>query len=70
RVQDCVATAYHGGVHDALVAMTTFDSGTDTASIGWDMRAWATWFDHTYVPLKKRQDEQLAKAASAAAPTP
>jgi hypothetical protein len=50
--------------------MTTFDSGTDTASIGWDMRAWANWFDHTYVPLKKRQDEQLAKAASAAPPTP
>jgi hypothetical protein len=70
RVQDCVATAYHGGVHDSLVAMTTFDSGTDTASIGWDMRAWASWFDHTYVPLKKRQDEELAKAAAAASPAP
>jgi hypothetical protein len=63
RVNDCSATVYHGGVHDSLVAMTTYDSGTQTAGIGWDIRDWAKWFDGTYVPLKRAQDEELAKAS-------
>jgi hypothetical protein len=50
-------------VHDSLVAMTTYDSGTQTAGIGWDIRDWAKWFDGTYVPLKRAQDEELAKAS-------
>ena len=63
RVQDCVVTIYHGGVHDALVAMSTYDSGMDTSALGWDIRAWHRWFNEQYVPLKQRQDEELAKAA-------
>jgi hypothetical protein len=66
-VQDCVVTIYHGGVHDSLVAMTTYDSGSDTGKLAWDMRAWARWFNETYVPLKQREDKELAAAAQAAA---
>ena len=66
RVQDCVVTVYHGGVHDSLVAMSTYDSGGDTSALAWDMRAWAKWFNETYVPLKQRQDQELAQAAAAA----
>lgn len=64
RVQDCAVTIYHGGVHDALVAMSTYDSGTDTSALGWDIRAWHRWFNEQYVPMKKRQDEELAKASA------
>jgi hypothetical protein len=67
QVQDCVVTIYHGGVHDSLVAMTTYDSGSDTGKLAWDMRAWARWFNETYVPLKQREDKELAAAAQAAA---
>jgi hypothetical protein len=31
------------------------------------MRAWARWFNETYVPLKQREDKELAAAAQAAA---
>ena len=68
RVQDCVVTVYHGGVHDSLVAMSTFDSGGDTSALAWDMRAWARWFNEKYVPLKQREDQELAAAAAIAAP--
>jgi hypothetical protein len=69
RIQDCVATVYHGGVHDSLVAMTTYDSGMDTAGIGWDMRAWRAWFDTTYVAIKRRQADELAAAVTPSTPT-
>lgn len=64
RVQDCAVTIYHGGVHDSLIAMSTFDSGMDTSYLGWDMRAWYQWFNEQYVPLKQRQDQELAAAPS------
>lgn len=64
RIQDCAVVIYHGGVHDALVAMTTYDAGMDTSANGWDIRAWARWFDEQYVPLKRRQDEELARASA------
>jgi hypothetical protein len=64
RVQDCAVTIYHGGVHDSLVAMAAYDSGMDVAALGWDIRAWHRWFNEEYVPFKRRQDEELAKAAA------
>ena len=70
RVQDCAVTIYHGGVHDSLVAMSSYDTGTDTSNLGWDMAAWARWFDGTYVPFKQEQDRRLAAAASAPAGSP
>ena len=65
EVADCVATIYHGDVHDSLVAMTSYETGTDTSRLAWDMRAWARWFDTEYVPMKRLEDEQLARQASA-----
>ncbi len=70
RVQDCAVTIYHGGVHDSLVAMSSYDTGSDTSGMGWDMVAWARWYDGTYVPFKREQDRQLAAAAGAAADAP
>jgi len=66
EVQDCIVTTYRGDVHDALVAMSTFDSGTDTAQLAWNMHSWYKWFNEQYVPLKQRQDQELAKAQAAA----
>jgi hypothetical protein len=36
----------------------------DVATLGWDIRAWHRWFNEEYVPFKRRQDEELAKAAA------
>jgi hypothetical protein len=68
RVQDCEVTIYHGSVHDSLVAISSFDSGTNTASLGWDMRAWYRWFNEQYVPMKQREDQELASAAAGVTP--
>ena len=68
RVQDCEVTIYHGSVHDSLVAISSFDSGTDTTALGWDMRAWYRWFNEHYVPMKQREDQELAKAGAVVAP--
>jgi hypothetical protein len=44
--------------------MAAYDSGMDVAALGWDIRAWHRWFNEEYVPFKRRQDEELAKAAA------
>ena len=36
----------------------------DTASLDWNMQAWARWFNEEYVPLKQREDQQLAAAST------
>ncbi|MFO0782626.1 MAG: hypothetical protein U0636_02965 [Phycisphaerales bacterium] len=64
RVADCVVTTYRADVHNSLIAMSTFDSGMDTASLDWNMQAWARWFNEEYVPLKQREDQQLAAAST------
>lgn len=64
RIADCVATTYRSDVHHSLLAMASFDTGTDLARLGWDMRAWWRWFNSEYVPFKQREDAALAKAAA------
>ena len=64
RVADCVVTTYRADVHNSLISMSTFDSGMDTASLDWNMQAWARWFNEQYVPLKQREDQQLAAAST------
>ena len=66
EIAGCNVTIYHGDVHDSLVAMTSYDTGTDTSMLAWDMRAWWKWFNTEYVPFKQREDEVLAKAVPAA----
>jgi hypothetical protein len=40
----------------------------DTTALGWDMRAWYRWFNEHYVPMKQREDQELAKAGAVVAP--
>jgi hypothetical protein len=55
RVQDAVMIEYRPFVHDALVNMTTVDYGESTASLGYSIQAWWTWYNETYVPWKNQQ---------------
>lgn len=63
RVQDAVAYSYRSDLHESLVAMTTADFGESTESLGYDMRAWWSWFNTRYVPFKQRQAEEMARMA-------
>lgn len=67
RVRDCVATTYRADVHNSLVSMSSFDTGTDTARLDWNMRAWWEWFNTEYVPFKQREDQELARRQAAEA---
>ncbi len=51
RVVDAVVIFYRTEVHRVLVMMTTDDWGQETASMGYDMRAWWAWYNQTYVPF-------------------
>lgn len=55
RVQDAVVIEYRPFVHQSLVNMTTLDSGQSTASLGYNIQAWWTWYNETYVPFKNGQ---------------
>jgi len=46
-----VATTYRPGVHQSLMALATLDSGQSTAHLGWDLNAWVTWYNDTYLPI-------------------
>ena len=50
RVQDAVVYTYRADVHNALVSLTTRESGQATADFGWDMARWWTWFNAEFVP--------------------
>lgn len=67
RVHDAVAIIYRTIVHRVLVTMTTDDWGQPTDHLGYDVRAWAEWYNDEYVPYK---NEQLAIARLAEEPDP
>ncbi len=69
RVADCIVTTYRADVHNSLISMSSFDTGTDTSYLAWDMRAWARWFNQEYVPMKQREARELAAAAAGAGTT-
>ena len=50
RVQDAVVYTYRADVHNALVSLTTRESGQATADFGWDMARWWAWFNAEFVP--------------------
>jgi hypothetical protein len=33
------------------MALATLDSGQSTAHLGWDLNAWVTWYNDTYLPI-------------------
>lgn len=53
RVQDAVVYTYRADVHNALVSLTTRQSGQATADFGWDMARWWTWFNAEFVPANR-----------------
>ena len=53
RVQDAVVYTYRADVHNALVSLTTRESGQATADFGWDMARWWTWFNTEFVPANR-----------------
>lgn len=53
RVQDAVVYTYRADVHNALVSLTTRESGQSTADFGWDMARWWTWFNTEFVPANR-----------------
>lgn len=63
RVADCIVTTYRGDVHHSLVSMSSYDWGRDTSHLAWNMPAWARWFNEEYVPFKRRQAQEQARAA-------
>ncbi|MGH7132255.1 MAG: hypothetical protein ACREJO_09955 [Phycisphaerales bacterium] len=53
-----------GGINGPLVNMTKRVSGTDTASLGTDTRAWVRWYNSEFLPLMARQQQEKEKAAA------
>ena len=60
RVTDAVAVTYRADAHNSLVAMTTADWGKPTGHLGYDPKAWWTWFNEEYVPFKRAQAAEAA----------
>ncbi|MCI0435923.1 MAG: hypothetical protein L0271_20115, partial [Gemmatimonadetes bacterium] len=55
RVVDAVAISYRIDVHDSLVAMTTQEMGRPTEYLGYDPKAWWTWYNDEFVPHMRRK---------------
>ena len=53
-----------GGINGPLVNMTKRVSGTDTASLGTDTRAWVQWYNNEFLPLMAKKQEEKEKAAA------
>lgn len=68
RVWDAVVVVYRTDIHNSLVAMTTHEYGESTEHLGYNMKAWWTWYNDTYVPYinEQRARAQLAEDNSVA----
>lgn len=66
RVMDAVVIEYRTVAHRALVNMTSNDWGRSTARLGYDVRAWWSWYNDEYLPFKRKQmlTDQLASEAA------
>ncbi|MCK4873485.1 MAG: hypothetical protein KAS72_12225 [Phycisphaerales bacterium] len=62
RIRDMVVQVYRYDVHNALVGMTTDDWGESTADMGFDIKAWRTWYETQYRPYKLAQLEAEQEA--------
>lgn len=69
RVIDAVVITYHVDVHNALVALSTKGwGGQSTEQLGYDQRAWRTWFANEFEPYRRKVDEEAQAAARADTP--
>jgi len=55
RIMDAVVIVYRSYIHDSLVAMTTRETGTSTAELGYDAAAWREWYNTVYVPMMQER---------------
>jgi len=67
RIIDAVAVVYRSYIHDSLVAMTTRETGSSTADLGYDVDAWRAWYNSEYLPMI-RERIRLAELAKEPAP--
>lgn len=51
RVMDAVVVVYRTEIHLSLVNMSSFETGTPTEEMGYDMRRWWAWYNDEYVPM-------------------
>lgn len=71
RVIDAVVITYRVEVHAALVALSTRGfGGQSTARLGYDQRAWRTWYANEFVPYRRKLDDDAKAAAVKDAPRP
>jgi hypothetical protein len=61
-VQDAVVIVYRTQIHDALVNLTTWASGESTAHLGYDMKAWWSWYNDEFVPERNERARRAALA--------
>lgn len=50
RIGDAAVTTYRGGVHLALVRMTTRHWGQPTDAYAYDIDAWKRWYEQAFLP--------------------
>ncbi len=60
RIMDAVVIIYRTEVHQALVRLTSADSGESTERFGYNQREWQEWYVNVYQPLlAQRAQEKL-----------
>ena len=59
RVSDAVAFVYRRDVHSSLLSLSQNASGQSTEHLGWDMYAWREWYNNTYLPMARSQENDL-----------
>ncbi len=64
RIIDAAVIIYHTEVHGALVDLTSEAWGQSTASLGYDIPAWRSWYENEFLP------DLAAREAAAAEPSP
>lgn len=71
RVIDAVVITYRVEVHAALVALSTKGfGGQSTAKLGYDQRAWRTWYANEFVPYCRKMEQAAKDAATSTAQKP
>jgi hypothetical protein len=71
RVIDAVVITYRTEVNAALIGLSTQGwGGQSTASLGWDQKAWRTWYTKDFLPYRHKVEAELAAAnAKPSSPT-
>jgi hypothetical protein len=65
RVLDAVVIEYRVELHRELVDWTSREFGQDTSGMGYDYKAWRTWYDTEFMPHIAARAARAAAAAKA-----